>query len=64
LHLHCYRSYQGRKQMSSDLKLVVGLVSLLVGIITSIYLTEHYSCYQIGYQDLQGAHQTWECKGV
>lgn len=50
--------------MSSELKLVVSLVTLLIGIITSIYLSEHYTCYQIGYQDLQGTHKMWECKGV
>jgi hypothetical protein len=56
--------YVDGEQMSSELKLVIGLTTLLVGLITSIYLTEHYTCDQIGYQDLQGTHQQWECKGV
>ena len=50
--------------MSSELKLLIGLTTLLIGIITSIYLGEHYTCYQIEYQNLQGTHKQWECKGV
>jgi hypothetical protein len=50
--------------MSSELKMLLVSMALLIGGVTYMYVSQHYTCQTIEYQDLKGTHTedicTWE----
>jgi hypothetical protein len=48
-------------RMNKDLKLLLISLGLLVGFITYIYVSAHYTCTENRYQNLSGAHNETVC---
>lgn len=50
--------------MSKELKMLLITMTLFIGGIVLIYVTQHYKCATIEYQDLGGAHSVDVCEWV
>ena len=50
--------------VSSEAKMVLTTMAVFVGLISLLYVFQHYKCGVVGYQDLSGSHSesvcTWE----
>jgi hypothetical protein len=50
--------------VSSEAKMVLTTITVFIGLISLLYVFQHYKCSVVEYQDLSGAHSesvcTWE----
>lgn len=53
-----------RVKVSKELKMLLITMTLFIGGIVLIYVTQHYKCATIEYQDLGGAHSVDVCEWV
>ena len=50
--------------MNKDLKLLLISLGLLVGLVVYIYISAHYKCETVRYQNLSGTHSESVCTWV
>jgi hypothetical protein len=50
--------------MSKELKMLLITMTLFIGGIVYMYVSQHYKCSTIEYQDLGGAHSVDVCEWV
>ena len=48
--------------MSKDVQVLVIPLILLVALVSGIYVSQHFSCDVVGYQNLSGSHKENVCK--
>jgi hypothetical protein len=48
--------------MSKELKMLLITMALFISSITYMYVSQHYTCQTIEYQDLKGTHTEDICK--
>jgi len=47
--------------MNKDLKILLVSLGLLIGLVLYIYISGHYSCKEVRYQNLSGTHTESVC---
>jgi hypothetical protein len=50
--------------MSKELKMLLITMTLFIGSIVYMYVSQHYKCETIRYQDLSGTHSKDVCEWV